>query len=89
MYLDNSVRTVLTAHDQSGTHLSLSRHSTKSGLLVLDWQITSRCTLVLLPNEVTDLLILGLLDSCLIVLLPLTHEVLLDVIDTWNVFSQY
>lgn len=64
--------------------MSVHSNLTKSGLLVLDGNITAGSTLVLTADEVRDLLILGLLDGGLVVLGSSTHELLLDEIDSWE-----
>lgn len=65
-------------------YMSVHSNLTKSGLLVLDGNITAGSTLVLTADEVRDLLILGLLDGGLVVLGSSTHELLLDEIDSWE-----
>lgn len=55
--------------------------SPKSGLLVLNRHITPCRRLVLVPNEIADLLVLGLFNSTLVVLSALVEEILLDVVD--------
>lgn len=55
--------------------------SAKGSLLVLDGDIRPSDSLVLLTNEVRDLLVLGLLNSRLVVLLALAQELLLHEID--------
>jgi hypothetical protein len=52
------------------------------GLLVLDGDVGAGGGLPLLADEVGDLLVLGLLDGGLVVLRALTHESLLDKVDT-------
>lgn len=64
------------------THSRPTTSLTKSRLLVLDRDILAGGSLVLASNEVGDLLILGLLNSGLIVLWALTQELLLDVVDS-------
>ncbi len=59
----------------------LYRSSTKRGLLILDWNVAASRTLVLAADEVGNLLVLGLLDSRLIVLSALAEKFLLDEID--------
>lgn len=54
----------------------------KSCGLVLNRNVTARLALVLSANEVGDLLVLGLLDGALVVLRSLSHELLLDEVDT-------
>jgi hypothetical protein len=52
------------------------------GLLVLDGDVGASGGLPLLADEVGDLLVLGLLNGGLVVLRALTHESLLDKVDT-------
>lgn len=52
------------------------------GLLVLDGDIGASGGLPLLADEVGDLLVLGLLNGGFIVLRALTHESLLNEVDT-------
>lgn len=55
--------------------------SAKSGILVLDRNVTASHALVLASEKVGDLLVFGLLDGALVVLGPSTHELLLDHVD--------
>ena len=48
--------------------LSRTNLIAKLGLLVLDGKVGSRLVLVLLPDEVGDLLVFGLLDGVLVIL---------------------
>ena len=65
-------------------HHALSQLSslTETSLLVLDGDIGAGGALVLATDEVADLFVLGLFDGRLVVLRTLTHELLLDEVDT-------
>ena len=52
------------------------------GLLVLDGDVGAGGGLPLLADHVGDLLVLGLLNGGFVVLRALTHESLLDKVDT-------
>ena len=52
------------------------------GLLVLDGDVRAGGALPLLADEVGDLLVLGLLDGGFVVLGALSHELLLNEVDT-------
>ena len=49
--------------------------------LILDRHIIPTHALILAPNEIRNLLVLGLLDGTLVVLRSLAHELLLDHVD--------
>jgi len=70
-------------------YMCLHSNLTKSGLLVLDGNVTAGSTLVLTTDEVRYLLILGLLDGGLVVLGSSAHELLLDEIDPWEALVRH
>jgi hypothetical protein len=72
-----SVRVCLSSNQR----IDPSCFSTKSSLLILDRHLAPRNSLVLIPNEVADLLILGLLDCTFIILGSLLEEFLLGEVD--------
>ena len=59
-----------------------SSHSTESRRLILDRKVTPRPFLILTPNEIRNLLVLGLLDGGLVALIPLSQTVLLYCVDS-------
>lgn len=63
------------ANANPNTHLFISHRN-----------ILPRILLVLVPNEITDLLILGLLDGALVGLVALSEDVLLEEVDTYFCF---
>lgn len=64
---------------------SLTFHSSQLRRLILDREIRPRRTLVLVPDKIRDLLVLGLLHGGLIVLRALPERVLLDGVDACGV----
>jgi hypothetical protein len=62
--------------------------STITSLFVRNGEVLASLTLVLATDEVRNLLVLSLLDGALVVLLALTEEVLLDVVDAYNLKCQ-
>ena len=61
-----------------------SGSSTEPRLLILDGHVPARRALVLAPNEIRDLLILGLLDRALVALISSAHELFLHEVDTYK-----